>query len=299
MIHAATLKRLKTAVPLLLKWYATNQRSFIWRGIERTPYQVLISEFMLQQTGARYVEKRLPEFLAKFPTVKKLAAAQRADVLRAWQGLGYNRRALNLHNAAKAIDAVGSFPETLEALLALPGIGRYTASAVLAFAHNADVPVVDVNIERVLSRWWKGNEKIPIRNLYELDAAILPKGRSSEWHQAVMDLGSTICTKRNPKCEVCPENKVCRTAFKVKENASTKSKEKEYWSQARRVWRGRILKIVTNAEPISRKKIILVLQNQYSISDTAFLGFVASVIGVLEQEGFMLKKKGVYLLAHG
>ena len=211
MIHHATRARLLSAVPILLGWHSNNKRSFIWRGLRRSPYVVLVSEFMLQQTGAKQVEKKLPKFLRQFPSIKKLASASRPDVLRAWQGLGYNRRALNLHNAAKVIATMRRFPKTIEELQLLPGVGRYTANAILAFTHNADVPVVDVNIERILSRWWKpmkhSNEKLPMRDIYKLDAAILPKGKSSAWHEALMDLGSTICTKKNPKCRSVPSNR--------------------------------------------------------------------------------------------
>ena len=202
---------------------------------------------MLQQTGVKQVEKKLPEFLRQFPSIKKLASASRSDVLRAWQGLGYNRRALNLHNAAKAIAAMRKFPKTLEELQTLPGVGLYTASAILAFVHNADVPVVDVNIERVLSRWWKpmnhSNEKLPMRDIYQLDAAILPKGKSPAWHEALMDLGSTICTKKAPKCAECPVQTCCRSAGKMSLYAPVNpiSQEPRYFGEPRRIWRGRIL----------------------------------------------------------
>ncbi|HYE75449.1 MAG TPA: A/G-specific adenine glycosylase, partial [Blastocatellia bacterium] len=140
----------------------------------------MVSEFMLQQTQAAMIEKHLPRFLKLFPTLKSLAMASSADVLRAWQGLGYNRRALNLHKAAQALNELRAFPQTQEELIALPGIGRYTSAAILAFAFNKDIAVVDVNIERVLSRIWKRMTThaavLPMKKIELLDATILPSG---------------------------------------------------------------------------------------------------------------------------
>ncbi len=293
------------AVPVLLKWHSRNKRSFIWRGLRRSPYIVLVSEFMLQQTGTKQVEKRLPEFLNQFPSVKTLASASRADVLRAWQGLGYNRRALNLHSAAMALDERKRFPKTIEELRSLPGVGLYTASAVLAFAHNADVPVVDVNIERVLSRLWKRmkspNEKLPMREIYQLDTAIFPRGKSSAWHEALMDLGATICTKNLPKCSGCPVRTYCRSSDNVNLQISTKviSNESKFFGQPRRIWRGRILQIISKKESLTRRALISHLEKLHSIADPSFVPFVTSVLLSLQEEGFIVQtKKGVLTLAH-
>jgi A/G-specific adenine glycosylase len=305
MIHHAAHARLLQAVPILLKWHSKNKRSFIWRGLRRSPYVVLVSEFMLQQTGTKQVEKKLPEFLRKFSSVKALASAPQAEVLRAWQGLGYNRRALNLHRAAKAIAAMRTFPKTLDELRSLPGVGLYTASAVLAFVHNADIPVVDVNIERVLSRWWKpmrhSNQKLPMRDIYQLDSAILPKGKSSAWHEALMDLGSTICTKNVPKCSICPVATCCRSAGKIalKNEARTSSTEKRFFGEPRRIWRGRILQLVSRNEHITKRKLVLQLKEKFKITETLFVPFVISVLATLQEEGFIAQsKEGVISLAH-
>jgi A/G-specific adenine glycosylase len=305
MINHATRARLHRAVPILLDWHSKNKRSFIWRGRRRSPYMVLVSEFMLQQTGAKQVEKKLPEFLRQFPSIKKLAFASRPDVLRAWQGLGYNRRALNLHNAAKAIAAMRTFPKMLDELQALPGVGLYTASAVLAFTYNADIPVVDVNIERVLSRWWKlmkhSNEKLPMRDIYELDAAILPKGKSSVWHEALMDLGSTICTKKNPKCSECFVQAYCRSAGKMSVLAPAKQKsvEPRYFGEPRRIWRGRILRLISKNEPLTKRTLVIQLKDNFKITEAAFVPFVISVLVTLQEEGFIVQsKKGAFALAH-
>ncbi len=303
MIHPATRERFRHIVPRLLEWHQVNQRSFIWRGLRRSPYIVLVSEFMLQQTGAKQVEKHLPKFLRTFPTVKKLAAAPRPDVIRAWQGLGYNRRAIHLHLAAKAIAATGIFPKELNGLQELPGVGLYTASAVLSFAHNADVPVVDVNIERVLSRVWKrmrsSHETLPIKEIYRLDQAILPSGQSSNWHEALMDLGATICTKNAPKCSTCPLRSTCPSEKGMKLRLpNTASRESRFFGAPRRIWRGRILKAVAEAEPITSKNLIAILRIKFKINDPLFVPFVRSVLTMLHKEGFLTQtKNGAFRLA--
>ncbi len=305
MVHSATRARLHQAVPALLKWHRKNKRSFIWRGLRRSPYVVLVSEFMLQQTGTKQVEKKLPEFLRTFPSVRTLVSAPQAEVLRAWQGLGYNRRALNLHRAAKAIAAMRTFPKTLDELRSLPGVGLYTASAVLAFVHNADIPVVDVNIERVLSRWWKpmrnSSQKLPVKDIYALDAAILPKGNSSAWHEALMDLGSTICTKNVPKCSVCPVQTWCKSAGQIASQATdrTASNEKRFFGEPRRIWRGRVLQLISKNESITKRKLLSQLRESYKIAEPAFAPFVTSIVSVLTEEGFIAQsKKGAISLAH-
>ncbi len=303
MIHSSTRKRLQEIVPALLAWHKNNRRSFIWRDLERSPYIVLVSEFMLQQTGTKQVEKHLPEFLRKFPTVRTLAAASQAEVVRAWHGLGYNRRAINLHRTAKAIGAMSKFPTTLDGLRTLPGVGLYTASAILAFAHNADTAVVDVNIERVLSRLWKPmpdiHSKLPIADIYELDDCILPQAQSASWHEALMDLGSTICTKNKPQCSQCPARQWCPSKRNMKISPTPgKSKEKKYFGEPRRIWRGRILKAVADAETVSAPILTATLRRKLKVKEASFVAFVLTVLTALTKEGFVIRtRKGAYRLA--
>jgi A/G-specific adenine glycosylase len=185
---------------------------------------------MLQQTQASTIDRFLPKFLKQFPSAKRLAAAKTSDVILAWQGLGYNRRALNLHKTAKAIAARKNlgFPNTFTELIALPGIGHYTASALLVFSFDANIALADVNVERVLSRLWKPmkttDEKIPLAEILELDTRILPTGQSSDWHQALMDFGATICTKRAPKCVQCPVQRECNSAIYLSHMAPATAK---------------------------------------------------------------------------
>ena len=163
---------------------------------------MLVSELMLQQTQVARVIGRYDAFLVRFPDAAACAAASVGDVVRAWEGLGYNRRAVNLHRAAVAVVAAGAFPDTLHGLLALPGVGPYTARAVLAFAYEADAAVVDTNIARVLARV-VGRSLRP-RQVQGLADAWLPAGDAWLWNQAIMDLGALRCGARPPRCDDCP-----------------------------------------------------------------------------------------------
>lgn len=187
----------------LLEWSATTIRDLPWRRT-RDAWAVVVSEFMLQQTQVARVAPRYDAFLAQFPTPAACAAAPLADVVRAWAGLGYNRRAVNLHRLAVAVVAhhEGALPKDLAGLVALPGVGPYTARAVLAFAFGADVGVVDVNAARVLAR--SAGRPLTGVEVQQRADDLVPAGRGWAWNQAVLDLGATVCTKRTPRCADCP-----------------------------------------------------------------------------------------------
>jgi len=199
----------------LLDWFHANKRPLPWReGYD--PYQVLLSEVMLQQTQMDRAVVYFNRFLGRFPTVHHLAGASEEDVLRLWEGLGYYSRARNLLKAARAIVAVhgGKVPERAEALSALPGVGRYTTGAVLSIAHNQDVPAVDANVERVLARCFdialspKDPKAKP--HFTELAAALIPKGQARDFNQALMEFGALVCTPRDPACTACPLSGICK-----------------------------------------------------------------------------------------
>jgi A/G-specific adenine glycosylase len=199
----------------LLAWYARHQRELPWRGV-RDPYAVLVSEMMLQQTQVSRVKEFYPRFLARYPTLEELAAAPLDAVREAWEGLGYYARARNLHAAARqALDRPDrALPRAAAELRRLPGIGRYTAGAVASLAFGADVAALDTNAARVLARVFgvrrTGGPAARLRRLWQLAEDIVPAGRSSDWNQALMDLGATICTARVPRCARCPVRGVCR-----------------------------------------------------------------------------------------
>lgn len=182
-------------------------RELPWRA-ERDPWRVLVSEVMLQQTQAERVIPKWNSFLTAFPTPADCAAASLGDVLRLWQGLGYPRRARNLQAAAAAVvdRHDGQLPDDLQGLLALPGVGPYTARAVLAFAFERDVAVVDTNIARILART-AGARLTPKQAQARADEAV-PRGQGWVWNQVLMDLGATLC-RPTPKCDACPLARSC------------------------------------------------------------------------------------------
>ena len=200
----------------LRAWFRSNARDLPWRRT-RDPYAIWISEIMLQQTQVATVERYFPRFLAEFPDVVALAAASESDVLRQWEGLGYYRRARQMHAAARQIVAEhgGKFPDEFDAVRQLPGIGRYTAGAILSIAFDAAHPILEANTIRLLSRLWayRGNthDRTGQMLLWNAAASLLSARGNGELNQALMELGSLICTPRNPKCDACPLGSLCPT----------------------------------------------------------------------------------------
>ncbi|HEY0735259.1 MAG TPA: A/G-specific adenine glycosylase [Herpetosiphonaceae bacterium] len=197
----------------MIAWFEANGRDLPWRRT-RNPYHVLVSEIMLQQTQVDRVKPKYAAFLEQFPSLEALAAASPGDVIRAWAGLGYNRRALNLQRTAQAVinDHEGRFPETPDALRNLPGIGPYTAGAVACFAFERDVAFMDTNIRRVIRRLFVGPDDVESsdRELIPMAEAAVPQGRGWIWNQAIMELGALICTAARPRCQICPLRGECR-----------------------------------------------------------------------------------------
>ncbi|MEX0693771.1 MAG: A/G-specific adenine glycosylase [Rhodospirillales bacterium] len=200
----------------LLKWYDTHQRVLLWRaerGKRTDPYRVWLSEIMLQQTTVATVGPYFGDFVARWPSVEALAAAELDQVLVAWQGLGYYARARNLHKCAKVVaaDHGGSFPASAAALADLPGIGVYTAAAIAAIAFDQPAMPVDGNIERVTARLYAITTPLPAgkKDIRHAAEAFTAKHRPGDFAQAMMDLGATVCTPRQPKCPDCPLRKQC------------------------------------------------------------------------------------------
>ena len=193
----------------LLGWYRTVKRDLPWRA-SRDPYRVWLSEVMLQQTRVETVVPHFHRFIARFPSLERLAEADEEDVVAQWSGLGYYRRARSLHAGARRVleDHAGRFPRDLDEALALPGIGAYTAAAILSIAYGLPHPVVDGNVERVVTRLRRieGNPKRSTiaRRIRELTGSWLPPQHAGDFNQAMMELGATICTPSRPSCDACP-----------------------------------------------------------------------------------------------
>ena len=222
----------------MLSWYAANGRDLPWRRT-RDPYRVLVSEVMLQQTQVDRVIPKYREFLREYPTLGRLARADAQDVRKLWYPLGYNARPFRLHQIARETMASygGRLPDRVEDLRRLPGVGRYTAGAVLAFAYGRDVAVLDTNVRRVLTRVFMGVPRAARargtgetrtrgvrqthtrgvretrtrgdRVFWELAEALVPRGRGYDFNQALMDFGATWCSPRKPKCAPCPMRGFC------------------------------------------------------------------------------------------
>jgi A/G-specific adenine glycosylase len=231
----------------ILGWYDAHGRSLPFRATS-DPYAVLVSEVMAQQTQISRVGEAWASFLAAFPTIRALADATPADVLRAWRGLGYNRRALNLWRAAQVVvaDHEGELPRDVAALEGLPGIGPYTARAVAAIAFGQPVGAVDTNVRRVLARALTGSrDGIPAARLQAVADAAVPAGRSADWTHALMDVGATRCRPAAPRCDGCPARDLCRYATTGGEleaaRATRRGGREQPFAATSRWLRGRIL----------------------------------------------------------
>lgn len=230
----------------LLAWFDEHGRHLPWRET-RDPYRTLVAEVMLQQTQTGRVAPSYEMFLQRFPTLDRLARAPAMDVIQAWRGLGYNRRAVDLHRTAQAIEREhgGVFPREPAALRRLPGLGEYTSSAIACFAFDAQVPVVDTNVKRVLARAAVGKDasEVPADKLARLSEEWLPEGDAYRWNQALMDVGAMICRVSNPLCGTCPLRTTCVYKAKGRHRAAPvrTAKREERFEGSRRQKRGTIV----------------------------------------------------------
>jgi len=237
----------------ILQWFDNNQKVYPWRSEVPEPYHVLLSEYMLQQTQASRIALKFPEFLISFPTIETLSKATNAQMIIAWQGMGYNNRAIRLRDCAKQIMDTfnGNIPSNYSDLLSLPGIGTYTASAILSFAFKQNISVIDINIYRIYSRVFgldiqDAKTKNEVRTIAEY---IYPKDNSSSWHQALMDIGSSFCKAQNPKCTLCPiPDCSYRNNPSLYNMKPTKSKKTEasFRNKPNRIWRGKTIEFLRN-----------------------------------------------------
>lgn len=284
----------------VLGWYESNRRELQWRTT-RDPYAILVSEVMLQQTQVGRVKAKLPLFLRQFPSIGSLARASVADVVRAWSGMGYNNRALRLRELARIVveGHRGRLPRDAAPLMELPGVGRYTAHALLCFAFGKNVPVVDVNIRRVLSRvFWKMRDlraAAPEPAAWELAAQVLPEDGYT-WNQALMDLGATVCTARRPRCGNCPLRSHCSSGDVLASAAPAPprrraSPEPSYRGVPQRIWRGRTVQALrTVPEPAS---IVLhelgrMVKPDFHAGESKWL---LSIVDGLAKDGIVTKRR--------
>ncbi|HLP16455.1 MAG TPA: A/G-specific adenine glycosylase [Bacteroidota bacterium] len=291
------MKNLKSLHTAVLEWYKTNAREFPWRP-SRDPYRVLISEMMSQQTQISRVVPFYTRWLKAFPTFKALASASKAVVLREWSGLGYNSRAIRLHALARIVteDHHGRLPRSVEALLEFPGIGRYTAHAICCCAFLQNVPVVDVNIGRVLTRIFSevssASEMKPEKESWMLATSALPSTDVFEWNQGLMDIGATICTARSPKCALCPVRRYCKSAdapvfqMPALKNSAPHKKEPSYNGVPRRLYRGKILKLL-HAGAMTEADVSAKLEHEFGAQDEEW---IRHVLDELEKSRLIVRR---------
>jgi len=269
-------------------WYASGHRDLPWRRPDFTAWGILVSEFMLQQTPVARVIPRLEEWLARWPTPADLAAVPPGEAVRAWDRLGYPRRALALHGAATAIveRQGGVVPDDVGALLELPGVGPYTARAVAAFAYGVRTPVVDTNVRRVLARAIGGHAQPgPPRTAADLAAmeAILPEDpeRARLVNTGTMELGQTVCTARSPRCEVCPIAELCawRAAGYPEYEGPRAPTQKRYEGSDRQV-RGLIMRELRASETSVPASVIAGVWTDAAQRERALAGLLADGLAV-------------------
>lgn len=294
---------------LLLKWYKNKGRDHLpWRKTS-DPYHILVSEIMLQQTQVDRVLPKYLLFLETFPTLEALAKGSVADVLRLWSGLGYNSRALRLKKVAEVVveKFAGKMPQDREQLRALPGIGNYTSGAVMAFAFHAPVSFVDTNIKRILHRIFVGPEfqgwKRSDKEMEHLAEEVCPLDASYAYHQALMDLGSSLCRAAQVQCEQCPMAPICNTAVEIKfhpelvsEKRVSYKKSTVPFKQSKRFIRGGIVKYLRHDlehKGVSFSELLDYVSTELRpMVETELL----EILGALVAEGLVSVKGGRYYL---
>jgi A/G-specific adenine glycosylase len=287
--------RLHSIVRPLRAWYARKGRTLPWRDIGNE-YNVLVSEIMLQQTQVSRVLVMYPLFLRKFPTMAALARARRSDVVVAWKGLGYNNRAVRLHELSKVVVArhQGHLPATEEALRALPGIGKYTAHAILSSVHHQRVPLVDVNVRRVFSRYfWRmpyWHSMRPEKEIWGVAESVLPARSTYAWHQGLMDLGATVCTARKPGCTACPLRAGCCSAGVLRGPFRERAvRERRYRGIPNRIYRGKIVDTLRTKKSLTAPRIGERILPGFSRQDH---GWLMTLLEALRKDGLVVLSVG-------
>jgi A/G-specific adenine glycosylase len=270
----------------LFDWYEPRRDAYPWRTEPPDPYLVLVSEVMLQQTQAPRVVPIFEAFVARFPVVGVLAGARRSDVIVAWAGLGYHRRAVALHRAAWTIveEHGGKVPRELEALRALPGVGPYTASAVASIAYGVPTAAVDTNVRRIAARYLLGREadEVSSGDLGRAANRWVPRVRSGDWNQALMDLGRDVCRPR-PRCDVCPL-RGCGFRATGRRGGSSSRRQPAFEGSLRQV-RGRVLAALRASSSVSEAGLVADLAEPPERVAAAVAGLVDDGLAATDRHG--------------
>ncbi len=258
-------------------WYKKNNRNFSWRKTN-DPWKIYLIEVLSQQTQLERANKYYKKFILEYPNPEKMALASRRKILNLWSGLGYNNRAIRMHQSSKILNTK-PFEDLYPNFMELPGVGEYTNSALLSFAYGEKVITVDTNVKRILRRYFKINnlDKFIEKNQKDL----LSYSNSRDFNQALMDLGSKICTNRNPKCSICPLEKQCMKYIKEE------TQKKEPFQNSNRQKRGQIIKILINAKKVTSCE----LAKKLNIKEHR----VKKLIKDLERDGFINISKNKYI----
>ncbi len=293
----------------VLSWYRKNQHDLPWRKT-RDPYKILVSEVMLQQTQVERVKEKWPEFLKQFSTLKSLSLSPTAKVIQAWKGMGYNRRALYLQKTAQSVMEKygGKFPQTLKELRTLPGVGEYTARALLVFAFEKSYIAPDVNVVRILYRSFPsplhkghrlrrgpaylkikvvGGEEVGrgwVRRLIAIGDAIVTPKTAYDLNQALMDLGRTVCTAKNPKADLCPLHHRHESVVSKR----LQKKEPMFAGVPRRIWRGRIVELIRRKKRFHQDSVFAMLGIQ---QDSQSKQWLQSVLRQLTSDGLLVRHR--------
>lgn len=259
-----TNERIHKFQNIILNWWQTNRRDLPWRHTH-DPYKILVSEIMLQQTQVSRVLARYTEFIEVYPTARSLARATAADVLRLWKGMGYNRRALYLKKAAE----IGKFPKSEKELSKLPGVGTYTARAILVFAYKKNIACVDTNIRRIITHFFFGDKPQKESVIQSVADQLVPKGKSWEWHQALMDFGALALQSR------------AKPALSLSKGPRDPSKKTIPFRQSNRFYRGRLVDLLRDGA----------VKEQILLKD-----FAPSIIEALLLDGLIVRTNGLLAL---
>ncbi len=288
----------KCAQKNIMAWYRSCGRHDLpWRKTMDI-YHIAVSEIMLQQTNVPKVIEKYISFIERFPTIESLAKSQQKDVIMQWQGLGYNRRAIYLHKMAQSVqnDFGGFFPEDPNILISLIGFGPYTSRSIPIFARNCDIAACDVNIARIMRRVHKVNDASEKQVIFWTEE-LLYHGHSRDWHNALMDFASIICTKRSPQCEMCPIKKQClsfpdpQDAKKILRTEVGRSEHGKHIP--RRIFRGRIIEYLRTHKGTTDQIGNVIKKDWQSTKDRVWC---ESVLKGLKKDHMIVCEDGVWLL---